>query len=149
MFYTYVSPIHSLTRWLPMWMSVMYVNWIVLVFLKCPTRGMSPLCYLSYLSEWWEVDRTHVIACKILVEVNGSTTITPSTSCLHTRFPGNHLPTSSTGWTRPTATLSQFIDNSLLIGKIFWPYLTPNWYSLFHILDSDKGNLLNSEGHLL
>lgn len=103
-FFLDVLYLYSLARWLPMWMSVMYVNWIALVSLKCPTHGMSPLCYLSYLSEWWEVDRTHVIACKILVEANGSTTITRSTSCLHTRFPGNHLPTSSTGWTRPTAT---------------------------------------------
>lgn len=28
-----------------------YVHCIVVVFLKCPTHGMSPPCYLSCLSE--------------------------------------------------------------------------------------------------
>ena len=50
---------------------------------------MSPLCYLSCLLEWWEVDRTHVITCRILVEATGYTTITPFTSCSHTLFLGN------------------------------------------------------------
>lgn len=75
-----------------------YVNWIFLMFLKCPTHGMSPPSYLSYLSAWWEVDPTHVITCKILVVANDSTTITPSTSCLHTRFPGNLIPASFPGF---------------------------------------------------
>lgn len=85
MFWIFVPLIHSRARWY----QCMYVNWIILVFVKCPTHGMSLLCYLNWLLEWWEVDRTHVITCKILVEANGSTIITPSTSCSHILFPGN------------------------------------------------------------
>ncbi len=50
---------------------------------------MSPLCYLSCLLVWWEVDRTHVITCRILEEANDCTTITQSTSCSHILLPGN------------------------------------------------------------